>query len=96
MTGRVDDSPPAYNTWQSQADRAGFKPDPLEGITFIFLDSSSALPPEWGRALRQHVPETFREQFIVIHGRLNQLSGPSSRFDCIVSPANSHGRLDGG
>ncbi|KDQ32603.1 hypothetical protein PLEOSDRAFT_1032445 [Pleurotus ostreatus PC15] len=38
----------------------------------------------------------MRDGITVINKKLSDLEPPQSHFDCIVSPANSYGRLDGG
>ncbi|KZT70416.1 macro domain-like protein, partial [Daedalea quercina L-15889] len=49
----------------------------------------------WRRAFAQHVPDAARAQFTFVHSTRDDLSFPADQFDCIVSPANSYGRLDG-
>ncbi|KAH9917316.1 macro domain-like protein [Fomitopsis serialis] len=67
----------------------------MEGIQFVLFDISEDLVKAWQRAFAQHVPDAARERFTIIHSTNEDLSFPADQFDCIVSPANSYGRLDG-
>jgi len=66
----------------------------MDQLQFILLDASPIVVEEWKRAFSQHVPDVI-DRFLIIQSRLEDLSGPHQQFDCIVSPANSYGRLDG-
>lgn len=63
-------------------------------LHFTLLDPSSSLAEEWNEAFTKY--ETVSIKLSFIHSRLADLVPPESHFDCIVSPANSYGRLDGG
>ena len=68
----------------------------MDNLEFILLDINRCLIKEWKRALKEHVPEVI-DKFSIVESTLEHLkSGPHEQFDCIVSPANSYGRLDGG
>jgi hypothetical protein len=68
----------------------------MDNLEFILLDINRSLIKEWKDALNEHVPEVI-DKFSVVESTLENLkSGPHEQFDCIVSPANSYGRLDGG
>lgn len=68
----------------------------MDNLEFILLDINRSLIEEWKHALKKHVPEVF-DKFSVVESELEDLkSSPHKQFDCIVSPANSYGRLDGG
>jgi hypothetical protein len=68
----------------------------MDNLEFILLDINRSLIKEWKYALNEHVPEVI-DKFSVVESTLGDLkSGPHEQFDCIVSPANSYGRLDGG
>ena len=68
----------------------------MDHLQFILLDLSPSVVEESKRALLQHVPNAM-EKFSILQCTLDDLaSGPHQQFDCIVSPANSYGRLDGG
>ena len=68
----------------------------MDNLEFILLDVNPSLIKEWKSALKEHVPEVI-DKFSVVESILENLkSGPHEQFDCIVSPANSYGRLDGG
>jgi hypothetical protein len=68
----------------------------MDGLQFILLDLSPKLIEEWQSAIAQHIPEAYRDKFSMIQSFLSDLAPPHNQFDCIVSPANSYGRLDGG
>ncbi|KAH9940611.1 macro domain-like protein [Amylocystis lapponica] len=68
----------------------------MDNLYLTLLDISSSLVDEWRRALAQHVPESIRDRITIVQSTLEDLTPPESQFDCIVSPANSYGRLDGG
>lgn len=57
----------------------------------IVPERSQELYDEWQRALNEHVPPNLRRQFHFVRSLLNDL--PGTRFDAIVSPANSYGRM---
>ena len=57
----------------------------------IVPESSQELYDEWQRALDEFVPLTIRSQFHFVRSTLNDL--PGTRFDAIVSPANSYGQI---
>ena len=68
----------------------------MDNLKFILLDINRSLIKEWRRALIEHVPEVI-DKFSVVESTLRNLkSGPYEQFDCIVSSANSYGRLDVG
>jgi hypothetical protein len=68
----------------------------MDNLEFILLDINRSLIEEWKLALKEHFPEVI-DKFSVVESMLKNLkSGPHQQFDCIVSPANSYGRLDGG
>jgi len=68
----------------------------MNHLEFILLDLKHALIEEWKSALKEHIPEVI-DKFSIAESTLEDLkSGPHEQFDCIVSPANSYGRLDGG
>ncbi|TFY64289.1 hypothetical protein EVJ58_g2714 [Rhodofomes roseus] len=67
----------------------------MEGIQFVLFDISEDLVKAWQRAFAQHVPDAARGRFTITLSTNEDLSFPAEQFDCIVSPANSYGRLDG-
>lgn len=68
----------------------------MNDLNFILLDLSPSVIEEWKSALSQHIPDVI-DKFSIVHSTLEDLaSGPHQQFDCIVSPANSYGFLDGG
>jgi hypothetical protein len=50
----------------------------------------------WNRAIAQYFPSDANAPFSVYEGKLNELDADLLRCDCIVSPANSYGIMDGG
>ncbi|TDL20222.1 macro domain-like protein [Rickenella mellea] len=68
----------------------------MDTLQFILLDPSKPLIEEWRREIVQHVPDRFQSKFSIVQSKLADLTQPHNQFDCIVSPANSYGRLDGG
>lgn len=68
----------------------------MDRLHFVLADLSGPLIEEWREAFEQHVPDEIRGHFSIIHSKLADLTPPDNQFDCIVSPANSYGRLDGG
>lgn len=71
---------------------------------FIFInpkpsgneDPSTSLCAAWNRAIAQYYPSDLNAPFTVYEGTLNELDPDLLRCDCIVSPANSYGIMDGG
>jgi hypothetical protein len=68
----------------------------MDHLEIILLDVKHSLIEEWKTALKEHIPEVIDKFFVVESTLENLKSGPHEKFDCIVSPANSYGRLDGG
>ena len=68
----------------------------MDNLQFVLLDCSPILIEEWRHAFKQHVPAKYRDKFSIIQSEMADLSPPYDQFDCIVSPANSYGRMDGG
>ena len=68
----------------------------MDSLHFVLADLSGELIEEWRHAFKEHVPDEIRGRFSIIHSKLADLTAPDNQFDCIVSPANSYGRLDGG
>lgn len=67
----------------------------MDGVQFVLFDISEALVEAWRCALEEHVPEAARSRFTIRLTQLEDETFPEETFDCIVSPANSYGRLDG-
>ncbi|KAJ3042007.1 hypothetical protein HDV00_008298 [Rhizophlyctis rosea] len=64
----------------------------MESIHFTFIDPKDALAIAWRQHIESKLSPEDRTKFSVIHGRIDDAEGP---FDCIVSPANSYGIMDG-
>jgi O-acetyl-ADP-ribose deacetylase (regulator of RNase III) len=67
----------------------------LQGVEILFLDFDEKVVLAWDRALERYAPQRLRPQLRTRHCALEKLDGDDMIFDCIVSPANSYGRLDG-
>ena len=68
---------------------------------FIFIDPQpsqyeNSLCNAWNRAVAEYFPSDANPPFSVYEGKLNQLDAGLLQCDCIVSPANSYGIMDGG
>lgn len=68
----------------------------MQSVRFTIIDTSGSLVAACGHAFKQHLSEPVLSRFTLKQSKLSQLQPPDSLFDCIVSPANSYGRLDGG
>lgn len=68
----------------------------MDNLYITVLDPSSTMHEELDRAFKKYLPESVQQRFMVAQTTLQDLKYPYSEFDCIVSPANSYGRLDGG
>ncbi|KAJ8508539.1 hypothetical protein ONZ45_g9200 [Pleurotus djamor] len=68
----------------------------LQDIEFLVLDPSKSLTDALRKSLEETLPEPILSKITIVNDRLADLKPPFSHFDCIVSPANSYGRLDGG
>jgi len=67
----------------------------LNGVHILFFDMSVKIVKEWDQAFKKYIPERLRPQLTTLRSALDQLPAEHVKFDCIVSPANSYGRLDG-
>lgn len=63
---------------------------------FIFLATETPLCDAWKLAIRKYFPEDGDEHFSVQQGYLQDIDANLLRNDCMVSPANSFGLMDGG
>ncbi|KZT71124.1 macro domain-like protein [Daedalea quercina L-15889] len=50
----------------------------------------------WTRHISEQLSPDDQQRFHVVEARLETLDPPHSEFDCVVSPANSYGIMDGG
>jgi hypothetical protein len=67
----------------------------LDRVQILFFDFSEEIVNEWDRAFARLVPDRLRPQIKTLACALDHLPAEHLAFDCIVSPANSYGRLDG-
>ena len=68
---------------------------------FIFIapakqDRSSSLVEAWRAALKELVDREDRIDIEIQEGRLQEIDPKLLQCDCMVSPANSFGIMDGG
>lgn len=74
----------------------------MSNVSFILIDlpkksgDQTSLIEEWQRAFSQHLQPNDLTRFSFLERSLNQLKVTQVTFDCIVSPANSYGIMDGG
>lgn len=68
----------------------------MEDVHFVLLDRSNHLAEEWKLAFAEHLSSDVHKRITIITAALEALTPPESLFDCIVSPANSYGIMDGG
>lgn len=70
----------------------------MDGVQFLYIDMHGALIDQcrdtFAKVLGDSHPLGSRFRFLA--SKLGDLQGADARFDCIMSPANSYGRLDGG
>ncbi len=62
-------------------------------VEFTLFSIDEDLVDQWRQSFFALVPDEVRERVSFVHTSLQQLN---RTFDCIVSPANSFGRFDGG
>jgi hypothetical protein len=69
-------------------------------LHFILVAPESVLPggltEEWRAAINETLPESLRSHFTIVEGRLGKVAAERLACDCVVSPANSFGIMDGG
>lgn len=72
----------------------------MDELQFTLIDRFGLLVQEWTRAFSEHISDdAIRAKFTILtvsSGALSDLDPAHKQFDCVVSPANSYGRLDGG
>ena len=68
---------------------------PFPPISFILLDTKEAMREAWEKAF-DRLANDVPGRFTFVTDRLETLQAPNNQFDCIVSPANSYGIMDGG
>ena len=70
----------------------------MSNVQFIFFDHPIAAPihEHWRKFILELLPEEARGRVSVIEGAFEDIRGSSADFDCLVSPANSYGLMDGG
>ena len=68
-------------------------------IPRFFLLSRGAdneLYEAWRDAIKEVAPASVHEKFELLRGDLKELPAKKITVDCVVSPANSYGIMDGG
>jgi hypothetical protein len=67
----------------------------LEGVQILFFDFSKDIVEAWDRAFAKIIPDRLRPQLKTLRSSIQHLPEEHVKFDCIVSPANSYGQMDG-
>ncbi|KAL7284504.1 hypothetical protein ACG7TL_001795 [Trametes sanguinea] len=62
-------------------------------INFTLFSFDEQLVEHWRESFAELVPDEVKQRVSFVHSKFEDLK---SQFDCIVSPANSFGRFDGG
>lgn len=62
-------------------------------IKFTLIDRHPELIHAWEAAFAKYVPEEVAKRYTIVQSELARVK---PGFDCIVSPANSYGLMDGG
>lgn len=73
----------------------------MSDVDFVLMEpkhkgSTPSLHEAWERHISQLLSPRDQQRFHVVEARLDTLKPPHSEFDCMVSPANSYGIMDGG
>lgn len=75
----------------------------MSQVSFVFMEPKGqsaktrlSLVDEWRARIAELIAPADRERFSVVESTLQDLKPPHSHFDCVVSPANSYGIMDGG
>lgn len=63
---------------------------------FTLIAPKQSLCDAWLRAIEVHFPDSNESPFTVIQGNVQEIDPNRLRCDCVVSPANSFGIMDGG
>lgn len=63
---------------------------------FVFLATEPPLCEAWKKAIKKYYGEGGDKLFSVQQGRLGEIDHSLLANDCMVSPANSFGLMDGG
>lgn len=66
---------------------------PFPSITFTLLDMQEEMRVAWEKAFGRLSDDVVLRRFTFVTGRLEDLK---DHYDCMVSPANSYGIMDGG
>jgi hypothetical protein len=75
-----------------------------ESVHFLLIEikrrlldeSVPTLLSEWPKAIAKYFPDTKQPPFTIIEGRLGEVDEKLLECECMVSPANSFGIMDGG
>ena len=75
----------------------------MSDVHFVFMElkpNKTAPHPNlleaWRTEIAAHLQPADRARVAVVESTLQDLPRPHALFDCIVSPANSYGIMDGG
>ena len=59
-------------------------------------DATAPLCEAWRSAVSSILPEDAQANFTILEGKLGELDAELLKCDCLVSPANCYGIMDGG
>lgn len=82
QTGNVENNPTAHFIL--------IEPKPIDG------NYEAPLMAGWNKAISQYFGTDANPPFTVLEGKLEELDAALLECDCMVSPANSFGIMDGG
>lgn len=74
----------------------------MSDVEFVFMSRKHNesfgrdLCEEWLKQIAEQLSPEEQKRIAVVQSSLQKLEPPYSHFDCIVSPANSYGIMDGG
>ena len=70
----------------------------MSDVWFAFFDhpSARALHDAWKRSIAELLSPEDQSLITVLASPFEDMSGAEAAFDCLVSPANSYGIMDGG
>jgi len=74
----------------------------MSDVHFTFMEPKQkpghgiSLKEAWQVQLQKLLSKQDQTRFSIVEGTLDMLEPPHSLFDCVVSPANSYGIMDGG
>jgi chemotaxis protein CheY-P-specific phosphatase CheC len=67
----------------------------LNGVKILFFDMNNNMVKAWKQEFAKHLSTQVHQKISIKQSKIENLSGEDMHFDCVVSPANSYGRMDG-